>query len=134
MTVKKRSKRITIRFELIPMIDVMMILCLFLSIMAFLPQFTHVIETQLPKTRSEEKAYNNVNVNINKNGTIYLNEFSVTKNELGYKIKELIKINPNQAIIISADKGLSYDFVVSIIDIIKKNGGKKVALATETLQ
>ncbi|MEZ0373953.1 MAG: biopolymer transporter ExbD, partial [Candidatus Sericytochromatia bacterium] len=51
----RKHKPRKIHFEIIPMIDVMMILVLFLSVMAFLPQVQSAIQTDLPESGSDNE-------------------------------------------------------------------------------
>ncbi|MBC7473352.1 MAG: biopolymer transporter ExbD, partial [Candidatus Sericytochromatia bacterium] len=53
---KRRKRREKITFEVIPLIDVMIVLCLFFAIAAFLPQVQNAIDTKLPKANNSDKA------------------------------------------------------------------------------
>jgi len=50
--VRNRRRRRDIRFELIPMIDVFMIITLFLTVMAFLPQISDSLKAELPSSQT----------------------------------------------------------------------------------
>lgn len=128
----KKRKRKQIRFELIPMIDVMMIISLFLAILAFLPQFEGALDTQLPQAGSNEKPPVAITITIDKGGNIYLEDRSYTHSQFLERIKTILIKSPTVPIIVAADKRLTYEQVISVLDSLKSAGAKRIALATES--
>ncbi|MEK7434317.1 MAG: biopolymer transporter ExbD [Cyanobacteriota bacterium] len=128
---KRKKRREKLVFEVIPTIDIMMVLVLFFSIAAFLPQVQNQIETKLPKASNTEKAKESIVVNIDKNGNISVMEKTVSKNEVLKELQEKLKKDPEQAILLSADVNTRYEKVVEILEIIKKTGSEQIGLVTE---
>ena len=125
-TVKK------IHFELIPMIDVMMILVLFLAIMAFLPQLQGGLNTELPSGgASSELSAEDLVITINNSGVIYVGERSVTFSSLVDAVEEQLKNNEKRSVVIAADKSLSYEQVIKVLNALQVAHIENVALATE---
>lgn len=127
----KRKKRQKIVFEVIPLIDVMMVLCLFFAIAAFLPQVQSAIDTKLPKSVSGESAKEALVVSINSSGSIYVKDKLVSRNELLAEINNQIKNDKEIPIVLAADSGLKYDSVVAVLDTIKQTGATQIGLATD---
>lgn len=128
-TLRVRRKR-PVRFELIPMIDVFMILSLFLMVMAFLPQITDSLKADLPSSKTAQKTPPSTVVQMTKDGTIMLGGASLSPSGLEAKLAADLKAQPDMAVIIAADKTLPYDKVIGLIDDVKTAGIKHLALAT----
>ncbi|PIQ23630.1 hypothetical protein COW36_07940 [bacterium (Candidatus Blackallbacteria) CG17_big_fil_post_rev_8_21_14_2_50_48_46] len=131
----RSKRRKEIRFEIIPMIDVMMILVLFLAVMAFLPSVQSAIQTNLPASGSQDSvSMEDVMVSINDSGTVFVNERSVTVSGLVSEIQRELKGNLNRRVVLAADKNLAYEYVVQVLSLLRKANIKNVALATEADQ
>jgi biopolymer transport protein ExbD len=128
---KRRRKRSRIVFEVIPVIDVMMVLCLFFAIAAFLPQVQNIIDTKLPKAASDEKAKEALVVTLNSFGNIYIQDKLVSKNELIAELKLKIKGDTSVPLLLAADSSLKYDKVVNVLDIMRRSGAAQIGLVTQ---
>ncbi len=62
---------------------------------------------------------------------IYLNNKQISITDLPARWNQLMAINPEQAIIIRADKGVTIEQTVAILDIGKKVGATNFNIATE---
>jgi len=129
---RKSKRRIKLVFEIVPLIDVMMVLCLFFAILAFLPEIQNALDTKLPKAVNSEKAKESIIVAINARGVIYIQDEVVTKNELASKLRIKLKNNISNPVLLSADSNLKYEKVVQLLDIIKSSGALQVGLVTES--
>lgn len=127
-----RKRKKSIHFELIPMIDVMMILVLFLAIMAFLPQVQSALQTDLPGSNGDDKvSMEDLLVSINETGGVFVGDRSVTMNSLVSEVQREMGDNASRRVVIAADKSLAYEYVVSILSALRNVGIRNVALATE---
>ncbi|HEY9855481.1 MAG TPA: biopolymer transporter ExbD [Stenomitos sp.] len=128
----RRSRRAgrNLRFELIPMIDVFMIITLFLTVMAFLPQISDSLKAELPTSQTAEKTPPSLVVQLSVDGRIHFQEQVVEPTVLQEKLKAAIAEKPDTAVIIAADKSIPYEKVVNLIDQLKISGVKRLALAT----
>ncbi|MFN8578604.1 MAG: biopolymer transporter ExbD [Candidatus Sericytochromatia bacterium] len=127
----KRKKRERVVFEIIPLIDVMMVLCLFFAIAAFLPRVQSAIDTKLPKSTTGEQAKEALVVSINSSGTIYVKDKVVSKNELLNELKTQLKNDNTIPLVLAADNNLKYDSVVSVLDTMKQTGASQIGIATD---
>lgn len=128
---RKKRNRDKVSFEVIPLIDVIMVLCLFFCIAAFLPQVQSTLDTKLPQSSGSDKAKEALVVSINQSGSLYIKNKPITRNELLSELKKNLNKDINTPILIAADKNLKYEKVVAVIDIIKKTGASQVGLATD---
>ena len=127
----KRKRRTKIVFEVVPLIDVMMVLCLFFAIAAFLPQVQNALDTKLPKSSASEKAKEAILVSLNAEGNIYIQDKLISKNELIAELKLRMKADNSTPLLLAADSNLKYDKIVSVLDIMKRSGAAQVGLVTE---
>lgn len=127
-----------IHFEIIPMIDVMMILVLFLSVMAFLPQVQSSIKPDVPKGNDEgDVTGDDIILTMksspqNNQPSLSLNDESISNddNELFTKIQSALQKKPEGRVVIAADKTLSYDVVIQMLIKLKRAKISNVVLAT----
>ena len=64
---------------------------------------------------------------IDQNGTIYLNKEKVTQKSLSHALSTL----NNQEVTIKAHKAALHEWVVEVLDIVRKNKINKVSIATK---
>lgn len=126
----RRRRREGIRFELIPMIDVFMIITLFLAVMAFLPQITDSLKAELPGSTTADQTPPSVVVQMSLDGQLHYQDQPIEAGVLQERLKVLVTEKPETAVIVAADKSLPYSKVVTLIDQLKESGVRRLALAT----
>jgi biopolymer transport protein ExbD len=133
---KRRSSKTRLaplaEINLTSMIDViffMLILFLLVS-----PIVEYGINVNLPETAAKKMAEPEsltVNVkNVEGGARIYLDNERVTMEELEGRLKAIAARKPDTALILRADKALSYDTVIQVIDRITDAGITKMGMAT----
>lgn len=129
---QRRKKKKGIHFEIIPMIDVMMIMVIFLAVMAFLPQVQSAIQTNLPGSGAQDQvSAEDILVTMNADGAVYVNDEAVTQNMLVSAIQAQMQENPQRRVVIAADKALAYEYIVMLLSALQQADIRNVALATE---
>lgn len=118
-------------FSFSSLTDIVLLLLIF-----FLLSSTFIIQpgikVKLPVSDiAESTNEKSITITLTKNGRIYLNQEQVTYNDLPAKWNQLMAINPDQAIIIRADKGVTIERTVAILDIGKRVGATNFNIATE---
>ena len=112
-----------------PLVDVTLVLLVIFMVTASLV-FTRALPVNLPKSASSESAVQtNWVVVIKKNGVFALNGKRMGKVELAGKMRTEARINPSLKVDLAADEGLSYGSVVGALDMLKKEGVKRVVLS-----
>ncbi|MBE0426152.1 MAG: biopolymer transporter ExbD [Nitrospirae bacterium] len=114
--------------NVIPLVDVMLVLLtIVLTTSTFIA--TGIIPVELPKaSKSYEDILKNQTIDIDKKGDIYLNSRYLSVDDLRQSLRPMDK---NIPILIRADKNISLQIFVSVLDVVKNLGFKKVSLQTE---
>ena len=134
ITTNKRSGHpLMNQINVVPYIDVMLVLLVIFMVTAPLVnpgqiELPQVGKTSAPPTQPME-------VSIRSDKSIWLrdrsqgsNEFKVTRGDLVKAIREKQKANPEQAVVIAADKDVRYEAVLEVMDTLQQNQVKKVGL------
>ena len=114
--------------NVIPLVDVMLVLLtIVLTTSTFIA--SGIIPVELPRaSKSHEETLKTQTVEIDKRGNIYLNSKLMSLEGLRDSIISLDKAIP---ILIRADRDISLQVFVDVLDIVKKLGFRKVSLQTE---
>lgn len=125
-----RNKSIT-AFSFISLADVVLLLLVF-----FLLSSTFIVQpgirVRLPKARTEEReSERNILVSLTRDGDVYLGDENVDLDALPAKLYSLLLDNPEQLIVLRADKDVSLSRAVQILDMAKSAGGEKFLIATQ---
>ena len=98
---------------------VLLLLIFFLLSSTFIIQPGIKVKLRVSDT-AESTDEKSITITITKKGMIYLNQTQISIADLPAKWNQLMTINPQQAIIIRADKGVTIEQTVAILDIGKK--------------
>lgn len=114
--------------NVIPLVDVMLVLLtIVLTTATFIA--SGVIPINLPKaSKSYDKEIKTQTIEINKEANIYLNSVPVTIKGLK---KTLNSINRNTPILIRADRDITLQIFIDVLDVIKGLNFKKISIQTE---
>jgi biopolymer transport protein ExbD len=114
--------------NVIPFVDIMLVLLtIVLTTSTFIA--TGVIPVELPKaSKNQEEILKTQTIEIDKKGHIYFNSRPLLLDDL--KIA-LISLDKSIPILIRADKDISLQSFVDVLDIVKNLGFMRVSLQTE---
>jgi biopolymer transport protein ExbD len=124
-----RSK--IIAFSTISLTDIVLLLLIFflLSSSFFIQPG---IKVNLPKaTTGQIENKDRIYLTITQKEMIYLNNQPVLKSELGGELKKLLQDQPEKMVVIQADKDLTLEIAIEIVDIAKLAGAEKFMIATQ---
>lgn len=108
----------------------MLLLIFFLLSSAFILQ--PGIKVKLPEAAvTEAHSEKSIYVAIDRNNNVYLNAERVPMAQLGAQIRKYIVDPTKQVVVIQADKAVSWDLGVKVMDICKLAGAQKFVIATE---
>jgi len=119
--------------NIIPVIDVSLVLLIILlatSPILNLPGF----EVKLPKAVTAESKEKNISISLSTKGELAVNESSVNFNTLGPVLQKELSDKKDFLVIIRADMGVQYGQVEQVMDIAKKYGAQRIAIATQQEQ
>lgn len=129
LTRTSRHRDRVARFELVPMIDVMMILTIFLAVMAFLPQVRTTLQAQLPEASEATDTPPAFTVELSKDGIAFEGLPLGTPEAAVEMAKSKLAERPDCSFVIAADKRLPYEQVIALLNALKTAGAKKIGLA-----
>lgn len=119
--------------NLIPLLDTIFLLIIFFIVAMLRMNENKGIPIKLPmaksSTQSLKKEY--TTLTLTKNDEIYFNDQKISESDLNKKLQEIKNNNPNEKILLKAHKKISYEKVIHLFDLIRKNGLQKIILETQ---
>ena len=134
ITTNKRSGHpLMNQINVVPYIDVMLVLLVIFMVTAPLVNPGQIELPQVGKTSAPP--VQPLEVSIRSDKSMWLrdrsqgsNEIKVTRGDLVKAVREKQKANPDQAVVIAADKDVRYEAVLEVMDTLQQNQVKKVGL------
>ncbi len=130
MNLKTENKLLT-TFNLSSLTDIVLLLLIFFLLSSsFIVQ--PGIKLKLPESETTEvSSEKNITISITREGEYYLNEEKVVLSSLPALLQQKFVFGKEQIIIIKADKEVTLQTAVDIMDISKNVGFDKFSIATE---
>jgi len=128
----QRGRRMLTGFTAISLTDIVFLLLVF-----FLLSSTFVlqpgIKVDLPKTTVPEiAAERRVVITITADGTLYLNDRKVSRALFPSAIRQKLLSVGNPMVVLRADKRVSLELAVWVMDVARQAGAERFAIATQT--
>jgi len=126
----KQKRKKDINLDITPIVDTVFNLLIFFALSLNFTT-TSSLHVNLPEITSGAPSAHveQLTLQINESGEIYLNQVLVEIDALAQMLHTLGKKTPTPGIIIQADRFVPHGKVVQIMDICKKSGFKKLAIA-----
>lgn len=130
---KRRSRRLMNQINVVPYIDVMLVLLVIFMVTAPL---INPGQVELPSIgKSSNPPVAPMEVSIRTDQSLWLRDRAaggddrkVSRDDLVAAIKQKQAKNPEQAVVIAADKDVRYESVLDVMDMLQQNQVKKVGL------
>jgi biopolymer transport protein TolR len=123
---RTRKRRLMNNINVVPYIDVMLVLLVIFMVTA---PMTNPGVVDLPRVGQDLKQQSTpVIVSIKKDGQLEVEGKSVNPDELLILVGAAVEKNPDQSVVLAADKKTKYENVISIMDLLKQNEIHKVGL------
>ena len=117
------------QINITPMMDVALVLLVVFVIIS--PLIGPGIPVKLPAATGEKLPVTaTILLMLNKQGEVFLSGRQVNPIFLSVDLQRLKRADPDLKVIIQADKEISYEAVVSLLDIVRQAGISSVGLAT----
>jgi biopolymer transport protein TolR len=130
---KRSGHRLMNQINVVPYIDVMLVLLVIFMVTAPLVNPGQVELPQIGKTSAPPAQP--LEVSIRSDKSLWLRdralgaaEQKVTRNDLIKAVRQKQAANPEQAVVIAADKDVRYEAVLEVMDLLQQNQVKKVGL------
>ncbi len=127
---RKRGERFSpnSQINVTPMVDVMLVLLVIFMVTA--PMLTVGVPVELPKANAPSIAEDRtpVEITVQKDGTVYVQENVVTRDNLVPLLMAVTDSNPETRIFVRGDAGITYGAIMDVMGQITSAGFRKVAL------
>ncbi|MBI3013172.1 MAG: biopolymer transporter ExbD [Elusimicrobia bacterium] len=111
-----------------PLVDIILVLLIIFMATAPLVH-RRAINVNVPKAaQTEQKATATLNLVMNEKKELFLGEKRIVPSELGFQLGAMVRSDPFLHVSVLADQTIPYGEVVSVLDIVRGSGVKKVAL------
>jgi biopolymer transport protein ExbD len=120
--------------NLVPMMDVVLTVLMFFIVLSMAPKAKMIKNVALPSAdrgKVEEVLPDPLIIGMNKQGQNLVDNQPIDDLALGNKVVEYLNKNAKGAVVLKADKGLSYEKVVKTLGILRDVGDDRVSLALE---
>ncbi len=140
MLLNRRNRTLVAEINVVPYIDVTLVLLLVFMITA--PMVESGVEVNLPSADATQIDTTNalpVIVTVDRSGLYYLNvaqdpETSLDLTALMTQVVAHVRINPNVPVMVRGDRDVAYGEVIEAMAILKQVGIAKVGLMTQGLE
>ena len=120
------KRRLKNQINVVPYIDVMLVLLVIFMVTA---PMTNPGVVELPRVgQSLKQQVTPIVISIKKDASVEIKGKKYKKDNLLAYIKKSINKNPNQSVVIAADKKVRYQEVIKMMDLLKQNEINKVGL------
>jgi len=134
MKLSKDSKGPLSEINIIPLVDVMLVLLIIFMITA--PMMQHGVNIDIPKVTTKPLPAKDEPqiLSITKDQQLILNEKKLKINDLKAAVQFLFANKNDKEIFLRADKDVPYGFVVNCMGIVREAGVEKVNIVTRPLE
>jgi biopolymer transport protein TolR len=139
MAQTSRGRRLMGEINVVPYIDVMLVLLIIFMITA--PLLTQGVKVSLPKAGAEPLEAQQLKplvLSIDRQGRLYLNiggdpRAPLDAQTVAARAAAALRGNPARAVLVKADAAIAYGRVVEAMVILQQAGARQVGLVTEPL-
>jgi len=137
MTPTRRGKRLMAEINVVPYIDVMLVLLIIFMITA--PLLTQGIKVDLPKAGAEPMPSEDQKpliLSVDKAGRFYLNigkdeESAIDDDAVAERVSAVLRREPKTPVLVKADRTVPYGRVVEGMVLLQQSGAEKVGFITD---
>ena len=130
---RRVGRRLMNQINVVPYIDVMLVLLVIFMVTAPL---INPGQIELPSVgKTSDPPLLPMEVSVQSDGTLSLRDRArsmedrkISRNDLLAAIRQKQKQNPEQAVVISADKDVRYEAVLEVMDMLQQNQVRKIGL------
>jgi biopolymer transport protein ExbD len=133
MNLRTRATPVHPGIQLAPLVDVLLLLLIFFLMTWNAARSENELDVKVPKaSAAKEKTapIGDVVVNVKADGNVVVNRRILSPEELGELLKNLVQLNPEQAVVIRGDESGAYKNVINVLNVCTTAGITNVAFAT----
>jgi biopolymer transport protein TolR len=129
---RKRHKKLMSDINVVPYIDVMLVLLVIFMITA--PLLSQGVQVDLPQAAArpvESQDRETLVVTVDREGRYFLDDRRLTSEELRKKVAAILRLRPQTPVLIRGDRQANYGEVVKAMTLLQTAGAPSVGLLTE---
>jgi biopolymer transport protein TolR len=129
----RRRRRLMSEINVVPYIDVMLVLLVIFMITA--PLLQQGVKVDLPQAGAkpmDTQDQETLVVTIDRHGVYHLDDRKITPDELRKKVGAILRARPKTPVMIRGDRQVDYGQVVKAMALLQAAGAPSVGLITET--
>ena len=129
---RKRRKKLMSEINVVPYIDVMLVLLVIFMITA--PLLSQGVKVDLPKAAAQpvdSQDRETLVVTVDREGRYFLDDRRITSEELTRKVAAILRTRPQTPVLIRGDRQSNYGEVVRAMTLLQSAGAPSVGLLTE---
>lgn len=130
---RKRRKRLMSEINVVPYIDVMLVLLVIFMITA--PLLTQGIKVDLPEAKAQPvptQDRETLVVTVDRKGKYYLDDRRISPDALAKKVAAILRVRPQTPVYVRGDRNLAYGDMVEAMTLLQAAGASSVGLITAT--
>ena len=129
----QRKRRVrALQINVVPLIDVLCFLVVFFMLFSSLKTNQTGININLPKAETVTSTKDSqVIVSIDRDGQVFFEGRAMSNPAMQEEVRRAVDSNPETLVIIKADRQVLYDKIVQAMDVVRKVGAYKLALAAD---
>ena len=133
MKFRRHLNKKSASFDLTPLIDVVFQLLIFFMVTTTFVSLENRVEVNLPSGdfAAAAEAAERITVTVTENNAIYFNGRLIDPLKISESIAAELKKDPQKIVILEADQNVLHGKVIRVMDLIKKGGADKIAIATK---
>ncbi|MDG1906985.1 MAG: protein TolR [Arenicella sp.] len=136
MSYRDRKRKQIAEINVVPYIDVMLVLLIIFMVTA--PLLTEGVKVDLPETNANPVAYNEdapepFILSVDADGKYYIDDLEKTKQEILIYATALYQEKPTTDFLVRGDKSAAYNDVLQAMVVLKEAGVASVSLITSPL-
>jgi len=129
---RKRHKKLMSEINVVPYIDVMLVLLVIFMITA--PLLSQGVKVDLPRAAAqpvESQDRETLVVTVDRQGNYFLDDRRISSGELRRKVAAILRLRPKTPVLIRGDRQADYGEVVKAMTLLQSAGAPSVGLLTE---
>ena len=132
MILESRQRRFLAEINVIPLVDVVLVLLIIFMVTA--PMLYRGMDIKLPSSASNTiKPEIRAVLSIERDQRLYLDKDAVSVAQLEHKLRVLKEEHADVSLYLRADRDVPYGVVVQVMDGVKKAGIEKLGMVTEPM-
>lgn len=139
MTPVRKRRRKVAEINVVPYIDVMLVLLIIFMVTA--PLITQGVDVELPSADAkplEKDSEDPLIASVDADGNYYLNKTenpkrALTENQFMIQASAYRELHPNAPVVVKGDKNVRYEEVIRVMAMLQASGFPSVGLMTESL-